>query len=162
MKHFSFAGCMLVVVGLVVSAFGVSMRAQDNSSVGSWELNVAKSKFSADPAPKSVSLKIEAAGMAAKTTVDAVAADGAKQHWTYTAAYDGVDVPVTGTNQYGDMASRKRISGTTTETTFKKAGKMTFVNTIVVSADSKMLTVTSKGADAKGAAAGSVMVYDRQ
>jgi len=138
------------------------MLAQGNSSVGSWELNVAKSKFSADPAPKSVSLKIEVAGMAATTTVDAVAADGATQHWTYTAAYDGVDVPVTGINQYGDMASRKRISETTTETTFKKAGKTTSVNTIVVSADSKMLTVTSKGADAEGAAAGSVMVYDRQ
>jgi len=36
MKHFSFAGCTLVVVGLVVSAFGVSMLAQGNSSVGSW------------------------------------------------------------------------------------------------------------------------------
>ena len=162
MKHFPFVGCTLVVVGLFLSAFGVSMLARGNSSVGSWELNVAKSKFSPDPAPKSVSLKIEATGMSATTTVDAVAADGAKQHWTYTAAYDGVDVPVTGINQYGDMASRKRINETTTETTFKKAGKTTSVNTIVVSADSKMLTVTSKGTDSEGRAASNVQVFDRQ
>ena len=163
MKQFSFVVCStFIVVCLLVSALGVSTLAQGNSSVGSWKLNVAKSKFSPDPAPKSVSLKIEATGMAATTTVDAVAADGATQHWTYTSGYDGMDVPVTGTNQYGDMASRKRISASTTETTFKRAGKVTFVNTVVVSSDSKMLTVTSKGTDVQGRAASSVLVYDRQ
>ncbi len=162
MKQFPFVVCSTLVVGLLVSALGVSTLAQGNSSVGSWKLNVAKSKFSPDPAPKSVSLKIETAGMAATTTVDAVAADGATQHWTYTGGYDGTDVPVTGANQYGDMASRKRINATTTETTFKRAGKVSFVNTVVVSADNKLLTVTSKGTDAQGRAASNVLVYDRQ
>lgn len=163
MKHLLLSVCTtFVIVGLVVSAFGVSTAAQGNSSLGSWKLNVAKSTFTPDPAPKSISLKIEAAGMAATTTVDAVAADGAAQHWTYTGGYDGMDVAVTGNNQYGDMASRKRISATTTETTFKRAGKVTFVNTVVVSADNKVLTVTAKGTDAQGRAASNVMVYDRQ
>jgi hypothetical protein len=162
MKRFQFVVCSTFVVGLVVSALGVSVLAQATSSVGSWTLNVAKSKFSSDPAPRSASLKIEAIGRAATTTVDMVAADGATQHWTYTGAYDSVDVPVTGANQYGDMAARKRLNATTTQTTFKKAGKVTFVNTIVVSADSRTLTVTSNGTDAQGRAARNVQVFDKQ
>lgn len=84
-------GCLAVVSSLVV-ALGSSALAQDNSSIGTWKLNVAKSTFSPGPAPKSQTLKIAAFGFGVTTTVDVVAADGTMQHWTYTAGYDGRDV----------------------------------------------------------------------
>jgi hypothetical protein len=52
MKHFPFVGCTLVVVGLFLSASGVSMLAQGNSSVGSWELNVAKVEVQSRSSPE--------------------------------------------------------------------------------------------------------------
>ena len=152
-----------VVVGLLALALGTSVLAQSNSSVGTWKLNLTKSKYSPGPAPRSTTLKIEAAGMGRViTTVDAVAADGAVQHWTYSGGYDGKDAPITGNNPNGDAVSRKRVNPSTTETTFKKAGKVTLVNTVVVSADGKTLTVTAKGTDPQGRAVDNLQVYDKQ
>jgi hypothetical protein len=126
-------------------------------------LNLTKSKYSPGPPPRSTTLKIEAAGMGRViTTVDAVAADGAVQHWTYSGGYDSKDAPITGNNPNGDAVSRKRVNPSTTETTFKKAGKVTLVNTVVVSADGKTLTVTAKGTDPQGRAVDNLQVYDKQ
>ncbi len=69
--------------------------------------------------------------------------------WVYGGSYDGKPVPVTG-NPNADTATRKRLSPTTTETTFTKGGKVTSVNTSVVSADGKTMTITAKGTTAQG------------
>ena len=102
-------------------------------------------------------LTIAAAGV----TVDVAAVSGATQRWTYGGTYDGKPVPVTG-NPMADMATRKRLSPTTTETTFTKAGKMTSVSTSVVSADGKTMTITQKGTNAQGAAFLNVQLYDKK
>lgn len=153
--------CGALVVGALVSALGVSALAQTNSSVGHWELNVSKSKYSPGPAPKSSMLTIEATGMNASTTVDTVLMDGTTQHITYEAAYDGKDMPAMGSTTF-DMVSRRRINGTTTETSYKKDGKVVTVNTVVVSADGKTLTNTAKGASADGHAVMNHQVFAKQ
>lgn len=153
----------LAVVGLLALAAGTSVLAQGNSSVGTWKLNLTKSKYTPGPAPRSTTLRIDAAGMGRViTTVDAVAGDGSVQHWTYSGGYDGKDSPITGNNPNGDTVSRKRVNPSTTETTFRKAGKITLVNTVVVSADGKTLTVTAKGTDPQGRTVDNLQVYDKQ
>ena len=143
-----------VVVACIVVSFGATLLAQSN--YGTWTANIAKSKYSPGPPPKSGSLKIDATGV----TVD-LAFDGGAQHWTYGGTYDGKDVPVAG-NPNADMASRKRIDANTTETTFKKGGKVTSVNTAVVAADGKTMTITAKGTDAQGKPMLNVQVYDKK
>ena len=125
-------------------------------------MNVAKSKYSNSNPPKSVTLKIEGSGNVTITTVDLVAPDGSTQHWTYRSAYDGRDVPISGNNPNADAASRRRISQTTTETTFKKGGKVSTINTAVVSSDGKTMTITAKGTDAQGKAVLNVQVYEKK
>ena len=149
-----------VAVGCVVISMGVGALAQSN--VGTWAMNVAKSKYSNNNPPKSATLKIEASGNVTVTTVDVVAADGSTQHWTYRSAYDGRDVPISGNNPNADAASRRRISQTTTETTFKKGGKVSTINTAVVSSDGKTMTITAKGTDAQGKAVLNVQVYEKK
>ena len=144
-----------VAVACLVVSFGATLLAQSN--VGTWTLNVAKSKYSPGPAPKASTLKIDATGV----TVDATGADGSTQHWTYGGTYDGKPVPVTG-NPNADMASRKRISPTTTETTLTKGGKLTQVNTSVVAADGKTMTITTKGTNAQGQALVNVAVWEKK
>jgi hypothetical protein len=150
-------GCLVLVVGIASGAL-----AQNNSFAGTWKLNLAKSKFSPGPAPKSATVMIEAKGDALSTMVTGDAADGTPQHWMYTAGFDGKDNPISGTNPYGDTASRKRINATTIETTMKKGGKVTTVNTLVLSGDGKTLTVTVKGTDPQGRPVSNVQVYERQ
>ena len=146
-----------VAITLAV-AFGGTALAQ---SVGTWKLNLAKSKFQAGQAPKSMNVVYEAAGEGIKVTVDTMPADGPAIHYSYTANYDGKDVPVVG-NPNADMAARTRVNATTTKLVNKKGGNVLSTVTIVTSADGKTLTITNAGKDAKGQNIDSVAVYDKQ
>ncbi len=161
MKQLSLLVRSTLAFALVVSALGGSAQAQANSSVGTWKLDVAKSTYSPGRAPKSSTLKVEATGMGVTSTIDTVQADGTTQHITYGGAYDGKPVPVTGASTY-DMATRKRISPTTTEAVYMKGTKVVTTNTVVVSADGKTLTATAKGVDPQGKPVNNVQVFTKQ
>jgi hypothetical protein len=90
-----------------------------------------------------------------------VLADSSAIHYAYAANYDGKDVPVVGSPN-GDTAARTRVNATTTELVNKQGGKILSTVTLVVSADGKTLTITTKGKDAKGQNIDGVEVYDKQ
>jgi hypothetical protein len=136
--------------------------AQSDPQVGAWRLNVAKSKYSPGPAPKSATTRIEAAGAGAKVIVDQVVADGTVRHWEFTANYDGKDSPVTGNNPDADTVARTRIDANTVQTTSKKSGKVTTTQTSTVSKDGKTRTVMTKGVNAGGQQVNNVAVYEKQ
>ena len=148
-------------LGLMALLTGPTL-AQSDPQVGVWKLNVAKSKYSPGPAPKSGTTRIEAAGTGVTVTVDQEIADGSKRHWTFTANYDGKDSPVTGSNPDADTVARTRIDPTTVQTVSKKGGKVTTTQTSAVSSDGKTRTVTTKGVNAKGEQVSNVAVYERQ
>ena len=151
----------IVCLGLSAVLVG-AVFAQSDPQVGVWKLNVAKSKYSPGPAPKSGSTTIEAAGKGTKVVVDQVFADGTKRHWEFTANYDGKDSPVTGNNPDADMVARTRINATTVQMVSKKAGKVTTTQTSAVSSDGKTRTVTTKGVNSSGQQVSNVAVYERQ
>jgi hypothetical protein len=147
--------CAAVLAGTVLAQAG-------DPQVGSWKLNIAKSKYSPGPAPKSATTKIEAAGAGTKVIVDQVQADGTVHHWEFTANYDGKDTPVTGNNPDADMVARTRVDANTVKTISKKGGKVTTSQTSAVSSDGKTRTVTTTGTNAAGKAVNNVAVYDKQ
>ena len=151
-----------VVVGAALATVlsGVSVAQSSDPLLGTWKLNVAKSKFDPGPAPKAATVKYEAADQGLKVTVDTDGAAG-PAHWGYTANFDGKDYPVAG-NPDGDVVALKRITATTTEAAFKKSGKAMSSNTRVVSADGKTLTITQKGTNAQGQAVNNVQVFEKQ
>jgi len=130
-------------------------------AVGTWKLNLEKSKYQPGQAPKSTTLVYEAAGPGIKVTVDQVPADDPAIHYAVTANYDGKDVPVVG-NPNADMVARTRVNATTTKLVNKKDGNILSTATLVVSADGKTLTVTTTGKNPKGETIDSVAVYDKQ
>jgi hypothetical protein len=151
------------VASVVTALLGGAVLAQGtDSQVGSWKLNVAKSKYSPGPAPKSATTKIEAAGAGTKVIVDQTLSDGTTRHYEFTANYDGKDSPVVGNNPDADMVARTRINKNTIQTISKKGGKVTTTQTSTVSADGKTRTVTTKGKNAAGQTVNNVAVYDRQ
>jgi hypothetical protein len=152
---------LLAAVGLLTAALGVTTVAQSGDPSGTWTLNLAKSKYSPGPAPKSGTVTYSAAGAGTKVAVDLVGGDGTKLHWEYTANYDGKDYPVKG-NPDADTASLKRINATTVEIQNKKGGKNTLLNTRVFGADGQTLTVTTKGTNAQGQATDNLQVFERK
>src|SRR5436190_13478815 len=102
----------LVVISLV--ALTTVVIAADNN-VGTWKLNMAKSKFSPGPAPKSQTLKIEAWGTdGVKFTSDGTGSDGKPTHYEFQAKYDGKDNAVKGNPDF-DQLAYKRIDANAVE-----------------------------------------------
>ena len=120
----SLVACLGLSSFLMAEAF-----AQSDPQVGVWKINLAKSKYSPGPPPKSATTRIEAAGAGTKVVVDQVAGDGTVRHWEFTANYDGKDSPVTGNNPDADVVARSRINATTVQTISKKGGKVTTTQT---------------------------------
>ena len=153
-----------LVIGTVL-AFGVSAAASAADTkdpvVGTWKLDLAKSRFSPGPALKSQTRTYAATADGVALTFTGVAADGTAMSGASNFKYDGKDYPLTGSPDY-DALSAKRIDSNTIESTQKKAGKPVGKTTRTVSKDGKVLTLSSKGTGAKGAAYDNVMVFDRQ
>jgi hypothetical protein len=153
--------CSIVIIGILSAATLKLGAAQDPvPGLGTWTLNVAKSKYSPGPTPKSGTVTFSAAGQAVKAVVDLLGPDGSKIHWEYTATLDGKPAPVTG-NPDGDMVVAKRPNPNTIETSYTLKGKPTTVNTRVVSADGKTLTVTSTGTNAQGQKVNNHQVFEK-
>jgi len=150
----SLAACCAIVLSSSV------VLAADNW-LGTWKVDLAKSKYSPGPAPKSYMLKFEETPDGIKLTSDAVLGDDSALHTTYVSKFDGKDVPWEG-NPDADTASAKKIDDDSYLNTWKKGGKTTMTAKAVVSADGKTLTVTVTGTNAKGQAVKNTAVYNRQ
>ena len=150
------------VLGIVVALFGTHSVAQSTDpAVGTWELNVAKSTFSPGPAPKSESRTFVAVGKDLKVTSAGVGADGKPTAGEWTLVADGRDVPITG-NPNADTLSVKQVDAFSTEFALKKAGKVVITGTRTISQDGKVMTLTSKGTNAKGEAVNDVQVFEKR
>lgn len=144
-----------------VMILSASMAFAADNWIGSWKLNVAKSKYTPGPGPKSQMLKFEATPAGTKLTAEGVNAAGEAMKSTYTSKFDGKDVPWTG-NPDADMAAPKRIDDNSYTNAWKKGGKVAVNAKVVVSADGKTLTVTQTGKNAKGDAMNTTGVYEKQ
>jgi hypothetical protein len=152
-----------LVLGAGVLAVAALATAQAKDPfVGTWKLNLAKSKYSPGPAPKSATSTYEVAGKGYKVSVKTEPATGPVQQWSYTSNLDGQDVPISGDNPNADMTAVKRIDANTLEVVNKKNGKVTTTQKTVVAADGKTRTVTTTGTDGQGQKVNNVGVYEKQ
>jgi opacity protein-like surface antigen len=153
---------LLIGTVLAVGGGAVALAADaPNPVVGTWTLNLAKSKFSPGPAPKSQTRTYAQTAQGTALTFNGVAADGSAVSGQSTFKYDGKDYPITGSPDF-DTLSLKRINGSTVKSTQKKAGKVVGTTTRTISAHGKVLTLLSKGTDAKGMSYDNVLVFDKQ
>lgn len=153
---------VIVTLGVVLGASLVRVSAQaGNPTIGTWTLNMEKSKYSPGPAPQWQTMTIEAAGEGEKATTEGINAAGAATMTQYTAQYDGKDYPMTG-SQNVDTVALKRIDARTLERTDKKGDQVVGTLTRVVSEDGKTMTVTLKGTNAQGQAVHNVTVWEKQ
>jgi hypothetical protein len=152
----------MVVVVVAALAAGGWGAAQADPFVGTWTLNVAKSKYDPGPAPKEQTATYEAAGKGYKVSVKATPATGAMQEWSYTTNLDGADATITGSNPNADVISVKRIDDRTIEMINKKGGKETTRQRNVVAPDGKTRTVTTTGVDGMGRTVNNTSVFEKK
>jgi hypothetical protein len=155
-----------LILAVVVLCLGVPalMLGQDNPNIGTWKLNLEKSKFTGTPAPKSVTRTVTADGDSVKYSFEATGADGTALAYGFTVKYDGNDYPATGNGvpSGADHIAFKRVNSHSFVGTLKKDEKVVVTSQIVVSHDGKTTTVTSKGTGSDGKPMSTVQVYDKQ
>jgi hypothetical protein len=155
---------ILALVGMtavLIAAVALSAQSQE-SLFGTWKMDVAKSKYSPGPVPKSNIAKWEAFQGGVKLTSDVVPAKGETQHWEVSGKFDGKDNPVKGNNPDADTAAFSKIDARTYEVVQKKGGKTTLTARIVVAADGKTRVTTVSGSDAQGQTVNNSMFYEKQ
>jgi hypothetical protein len=152
-----------VAIALLAVVGCSPLYAQSNPLVGTWKLNVTKSKFDPGPAPKSMTRTVEAQGDGVKYTFDGVSADGKPVAYGFAVTFDGKDNPIMGSMPSGaDTISAKRIDSNKFEATLKKGGKVIGTSKVTVSKDGNVTTVDSNGTNAAGVKTHDVQVYDKQ
>jgi hypothetical protein len=157
---------LLMLASLVVLTVVSSgpLLAQSNPQIGTWKLNVAKSKYVNVQGPKSGTRTVEAQGDGAKVTTEGVAGDGSRIAYSFTTNFDGKDSAISGVGAPGgeDVVAIKRVDANTSTGMGKKAGKMIRTVRFVVSNDGKVLTVTVKGSNEQGLPVSIRQVWEKQ
>lgn len=161
MKRILFVFAFLILTAVVIVG---PLMAQDNPFVGTWKLNLAKSKFEPGPAPKSITRTVVAQGDGAKYSFEAVRADGTTSSYSFSSNYDGKDSPVTGMGMPGgaDTIAGKRVNSRKVVSTLKKDGKEVGKSVSEVSKDGKVTTIKANGKNPDGKEYHTESVYDKQ
>ena len=146
----------------VLAITSVAALGADNS-IGTWKVNVAKSKYTPAPFPvKSLTSVREAAPDGVKVT-NTGERDGSSINASYTAKYDGSWATVTGTGSPYDSISIKQVNANTLTYEAKQTnGKYRASGRTVISSDGKTMTTKAKGTDANGAPMTLTLVYEKQ
>ncbi len=144
---------------LLLAIFGLagSLWAAD-PFVGTWKLNLEKSKFDPGPAPRMRIIKIEALENGYRYTVDNVDAQGKPTNRGNTIKYDGKEYPI------GNDATIavKKIDENIHEIVIKQRGKQVQAGQEVISDNGKTMTRTVEGVTAQGQKYSDVLVYEKQ
>ena len=138
---------VFMVIAVMLAA-GSLLQAQGDPFVGTWKLNVAKSKYNPGPPPQTQTRTWDASGM---VMVKGVNAAGKAMSYGYTIKDDGKDYPTMGAiPNTADKIMSKKVDANTYQATFTKAGSQVETTTFKISDGGKTLTIHAKGKTAAG------------
>ena len=143
-----------LAAALLASVVLAAQADQNSPFTGTWKLNVAKSKISPGPAPKSETVTIASDR---KVSVETVTADGNTTTWSYNPA-ENTAVPIEGMENSTVM---EKLSGNKVDHTWKM-GNGTETGHGVVSKNGKAMKYTLTGTNSQGQKVNSVYIFEKQ
>ena len=156
-----FLQCLAIGLMIAFGAASIASAADTDPVIGTWTLNLSKSKFPGNTAPKSMTRVYTAGANGTDMKATGVAADGSAISLSATFTYDGKDCAITGSSSY-DAASLKKVNGSTVRGELKKGGTVVGHSTRAISEKGKVLTLSTSMKTAKGGTTHDVAVFDRQ
>jgi len=151
----------LVAFAVLQISIGVARADEAVSIAGTWQLNVAQSKFTPGTEIKSQTRVYEVNGTEVKQVTDSVDAEGRAVHSAWTAHYDGKDYPLKG-NPDADTIAALKTGELTAKSTLKKDGKVVQTVLRTLSKDGKTCMFRYEGINAKGMKIDNTLVFDRK
>ena len=149
----------LVLVCATVGAFPAA--SEDDLVLATWILNVEKSSYDPGPPPRSQTRAYEKVPEGIKATIITVDPKGQSVTARYTAQYDSLEYPLTGSATV-DAIALKRVNAYTAEATLTHARKLIGTARRVISEDGKTMTITFRGTDENGRRVTNVAVYEKE
>ena len=139
---------LVVLAALVVSHASPSVSALQFRSaaepppqlIGTWRLNVTKSKYSPGPALRSETRVYTRSPEGVKGVVSRVYGDGRAERFEYMANF-GKDIMVTGIPEYDSVTLRK-VDDLTSDAVLSHAGNVYGVARRTIAADGRKMTIT--------------------
>jgi hypothetical protein len=145
---------------LVCAIFAAGSAFAADPIIGTWKLNVEKSKFTSGPAPKSGSRVYSETGGLYTLEGKTVSADG-KEATLRVQYRNGEEMKVTAESAY-DAIMAKKVDEKTWDFVLKSKGAVVGQVHRVVSADGKKLSVHNTGVMANGAKGDDQLEYEKQ
>jgi len=155
---------MKTIVSLFATAtllLGANLAQAADPIVGTWTLNVSKSKFTS-PAPTSETRTYSESAGRISLTARTVGADGRETSETSSFKLDGKEYPYKSDTIDADSVSERRISSHVTAWRLKKNGRVVETGRRTVSRDGRTLTMIQRGTNARGEKFTDVAVYDKE
>jgi len=163
LTHALVSACL---VAAVVAAPHSSLLAEQSAAVdeqapllGTWRVNLAKSRYMPGPAPESETRTFARDREGVVGTVQRRLQDGRSETIQYRADY-AREYPVSGTEAY-DAVIFKRIDMYTAEAVLSHAGRIYGTALRVVARDGKTMTITFRREQSSGATVHNVVHYDK-
>ena len=159
-RHTTFMLTGMMILGLAVGGIAQLSFAQSSPLIGTWKLNLDKSRFSGPP-PRSRTATFAQDGQNIRNTVQAIDAQGNSATVVLLHIYDGRPHPTMGVSDF-DASTYTRVDANTEIFARFKDGNLVMVGTTVVSPDGKTETITSTGTGSGSFSGNYILVYDKQ
>jgi hypothetical protein len=132
-----------------------------DSVIGTWRLNVQKSRFLPGPAFQSEIRTYEEQKEGVKVTIRAVDGKGRRSTIIYLTTPDGQQHVVSGSGGPADSVALKRVNEFTAESILLHAGKEIAKTVRVIDPEGTTMTITYKGLDPEGNSVDNRLVFER-
>ena len=154
---------LLALLVVIVVVAGTLIAQTQTSFVGTFKLNLAKSKYEGGQAPKTLTRTVTADGTGLKYSFEGEAADGSKISFGFTSKLDGSDAAVSGVGMTGgaDTVALERMSAHKLTGVLKKGGAKIGTVWTAIGPDGKTVTVNTK-TKVDGKEVKTHQVYDKQ
>jgi hypothetical protein len=154
---------MKLALFLIIVAAGACLQAQDADDpiLGTWKLNLSKSKYIPGPAPRSQTRVYRRTPDGIFVTIETVDSKGRKQPTIeFEEKYDGKEYPIKG-SEIGDALVLKRINNYLSEATMKHGGMVVATTRRIITDNGKTLMLIYQETDFERPV-DNIIVYDRQ
>lgn len=133
--------------------------ASDDYIIGTWQLDVSKSKYSPGPGPVSETRTYRREPNGIEGTIQRRFADGRSERIEYVAEFDR-EYPVMGTEEY-DHILMKRVTARVAEAVLSHAGREYGTARRVIDESGKSMTITFKRQSSSGTAVNNIAFYEK-
>jgi hypothetical protein len=131
----------------------------DDFIIGTWQLDVAKSKYSPGPGPVSETRTYSRGPNGIEGTIQRRFRDGRSERIEYVAEYDR-EYPVMGTEEY-DHILMKRITARTAEAVLSHAGRIYGTARRVIDESGKTMTISFKREGSSATTVNNTAFYEK-